>query len=76
MNLNAFIALIDGGQNENTMIYINLDGDTIDSYTLEQARGLIANATINRTSSHLKVVSFVFGSDEIVVECEPQGGTQ
>ncbi len=65
LNLKQFILLIDGGQPEETQIYLTVNGEVITSGTLGQAQELL-----NNLQSPFIVKSFNFASRFIEIECE------
>ncbi len=68
LNIKQFVALIDGAQDEDTEIIINIDGEEIAVGTLEEAQtNMIEGVDMY---SPLIVKSFVFCNKSIVIECE------
>lgn len=68
INIKQFIALMDGAQDEDTEIVINVDGEEMAVGTLEEAQtNMIQSLDMY---SPLIVKSFVFCHKSIVIECE------
>lgn len=66
INIKEFILLLDGAQDEDTNIIINVNGEEIASGTLNEAINEIENCDIN---SNIIVKSFMFCTKNLIIEC-------
>lgn len=67
LNVKQFVSLMDGAQDEDTMILICANGEEIASGTLREALTGIEDFGLN---TNLMVKSFMFSGTYLTLECE------